>query len=84
MSPELSSITFVKFIPDPEEGGFTAHIPNVPAYGEGDTKAEALSDLRVALRGYIDVFGEAEAVAQLRTANALDLRKLLDNESAAQ
>ena len=36
----------VELIPDLEEGGFTAHIPDIPAYGEGDTEEEAVEDLR--------------------------------------
>lgn len=39
----------VELIPDEEEGGFTARIPDIPAYGEGDTEEEAIADLRKAL-----------------------------------
>src|SRR5207248_1305313 len=28
----------VELIPDPEQGGFTARIPDIPAYGEGETE----------------------------------------------
>jgi predicted RNase H-like HicB family nuclease len=47
----------VELIPDPELGGFTARIPDIPAYGEGETEEEAITDLRQALRGYIEAFG---------------------------
>ncbi|MEX2172492.1 MAG: hypothetical protein WD851_24435 [Pirellulales bacterium] len=47
----------VELIPDLEEGGFTARLPDIPAYGEGETEEEALSDLKEAIRGYIEAFG---------------------------
>jgi predicted RNase H-like HicB family nuclease len=48
----------VELIPDPELGGFTARIPDIPAYGEGETEDEAIVDLKEALRAYIGVFSE--------------------------
>ena len=39
----------VELIPDPEQGGFTARLPDLPAYGEGATEQAALDDLREAL-----------------------------------
>lgn len=51
----------VELIPDLELGGFTARVPDIPAYGEGETEDEAISDLRIALCAYIDVFGLEEA-----------------------
>jgi predicted RNase H-like HicB family nuclease len=47
----------VELIPDPELGGFTACIPDIPAYGEGETEDEAITDLKEAVRGYIETFG---------------------------
>ena len=44
MNPWQAGIR-VELIPDPEEGGFTARIPDIPAYGEGDTEDEAIADL---------------------------------------
>ena len=32
--------------------GFTARIPDVPAYGEGETEEAAIADLKEAIRGY--------------------------------
>ena len=60
----MSGLT-VEFIPDPEQGGFTAHVPDIPAYGEGETKPEALDDLKEALRAYIDAFGLDDALARV-------------------
>lgn len=57
----------VELIPDPEEGGFTARLPDIPAYGEGETAEEAIADLREAIRGYIQAFGLEDAVARLST-----------------
>jgi predicted RNase H-like HicB family nuclease len=47
----------VELIPDPELGGFTARIPDIPAYGEGETEEAAIADLKEALQGYIEAFG---------------------------
>ena len=47
----------VELIPDLELGGYTARVPDIPAYGEGETQDEASSELKVALRGYIEAFG---------------------------
>ena len=55
----------VELIPDPEEGGFTARVPDLPAYGEGETEEEAIADLREAIRGYIEAFGIDDALARI-------------------
>jgi len=55
----------VELIPDPEQGGYTARIPDIPAYGEGETEEEAIADLREAIRGYIDAFGLEDALARI-------------------
>jgi predicted RNase H-like HicB family nuclease len=55
----------VEFIADPDQGGFTARIPDIPAYGEGETEEEALADLKIALAGYIETFGLEEAQARI-------------------
>jgi len=47
----------IEIIPDPELGGFTARLPDIPAYGEGETEHEAIEDLKEAIRGYIETFG---------------------------
>lgn len=60
------SIT-VELIPDDEAGGFTARVPDIPAYGEGNTEEAAIADLRQALIGYIEAFGLEDALARLST-----------------
>ena len=55
----------VELIPDPEQGGYTACVPDIPAYGEGETKEEAIADLQEALRGYIETWGLDDARARL-------------------
>lgn len=64
----------VELIPDLEQGGFTARVPDVPAYGEGETEDEAIADLREALRGYIETFGLQDALARVSSPSAI--RKL--------
>lgn len=46
----------IEIIPDPDQGGFTARLPDIPAYGEGETENEAIDDLKEALRGYVETF----------------------------
>jgi predicted RNase H-like HicB family nuclease len=60
----MSEIT-IELIPDPEEGGFTARIPDIPAYGEGETEEEAIADLKEAVRGYIEAFGLDDALGRI-------------------
>ena len=55
----------VELIPDVEQGGFTARVPDIPAYGEGETEEEAIADLRKALRGYIETFGLEDALSRV-------------------
>ncbi len=55
----------VELIPDSEQGGFTARIPDIPAYGEGETEEEAIADLREAIRGYIEAFGLDDALVRI-------------------
>ena len=69
MTP-LPQVT-IEFIPDPELGGFTAHIPNIPAYGEGKTEEEAILDLKVSLQGYIEEFGMEDALSRLNSPSAI-------------
>jgi predicted RNase H-like HicB family nuclease len=59
--PELT----IELIADPELGGFTARVPDIPAYGEGDTEDDAIADLREALRGYIETFGLEDALSRV-------------------
>lgn len=61
----------VEIIPDPEQGGFTARVPDIPAYGEGASEAEAIEDLREALQAYVDAFGLDDAMARLNAPSSL-------------
>ncbi len=54
----------VEIIPDLEEGGFTARVPAIPAYGEGETEAEAIADIKEELQGYIEAFGVEAAISR--------------------
>ena len=70
----------IEIIPDPEQGGFTARLPDIPVYGEGETEEEAIADLKEAMKGYIETFGLANALGRvsqpsLRTID-LDLTEL--------
>lgn len=61
----------VELIPDPELGGFTARVPDIPAYGEGKTEEEAIGDLKEALGAYVGAFGLAEATNRLNPPSSL-------------
>ncbi len=62
---ESSMQLTVELIADEEQGGFTTRIPDIPAFGEGETEEEAIADLQEAVRGYIETFGLADALARV-------------------
>ena len=64
----------VELIPDLEFGGYTARMPDIPAYGEGETEDEAIADLMTALGGYIEEFGLDDAMNRLNPPYALQSR----------
>lgn len=57
----------IELIPDVEQGGYTARVPDIPAYGEGATENEAIADLKEALRAYIEAFGLKDALARINS-----------------
>ena len=61
----------VEIIPDQEQGGYTARVPDIPAYGEGDTEDAAIADLRDALMAYVEAFGVADALSRVNQPSAL-------------
>lgn len=56
---------------DPEFGGYTARVPDIPAYGEGDTEEDAIADLKEALTTYVEAFGLDEAAMRLHPPSSL-------------
>ena len=61
----------VEIIPDHEEGGFTARVPDIPAYGEGITEEEAIADFREALQAYVETFGIEDTLARVNAPTSL-------------
>lgn len=61
----------VELIPDPDFGGFTARVPDIPAYGEGETEEAAIADLKEALLGYVETFGLEETLARVNSPTSL-------------
>jgi predicted RNase H-like HicB family nuclease len=55
----------VEIIPDDELGGFTARVPDIPVYGEGDSEDAAIADLKEALAGYVETFGLDDALSRI-------------------
>ena len=60
----------VELAADLELGGFTARVADIPAYGEGRTEDEAISDLMQALTAYIEAFGMDDAVGRLKSPSS--------------
>ena len=58
----------VELIPDLDLGGFTARVPDIPAYGEGETEEGAV---KLALAAYIEAFGLDDAMARLNPPSSL-------------
>ena len=61
----------VELIPDPTLGGFTARVPDIPAYGEGATEDEAIADLQEGLRAYVAEYGIDDALSRLNLPSSL-------------
>jgi len=61
----------IELIPDHEFGGFTARVPDIPAYGEGETEDAAIADLKEALQAYILAFGLDDARARMNIPTTL-------------
>lgn len=61
----------IEIIPDHELGGYTARVPDIPAYGEGQTEEAAITDLKDAVRVYIETFGLEDALSRLNSSMTL-------------
>lgn len=66
----MSQLT-VELTPDLEFGGFTARVPDIPAYGEGATEEAAIADLKDALAAYVEEFGVEDAATRLKPPSLL-------------
>ena len=69
-SPAIHGIS-IELIPDPDQGGFTARIPDIPVYGEGENEEEAIEDLKEGLIGYIETFGLQDALGRLNAPSKI-------------
>lgn len=71
----------VELIPDVEDGGYTARIADIPAYGEGKTEQQAIDDLKEAIRGYIEAFGLEDALSRISSPTVREfLAEVLQND----
>ena len=48
-----------------------ARVPDILAYGEGETEQEAIADLKAALCAYVDAFGLDEVTTRLNLPSSL-------------
>lgn len=55
----------IELIRSTDAGWIRAHIPDIPAYGDGETAEEALADLRNSLAGYVEQFGLPDVIARI-------------------
>ena len=61
---EANNVTLrIELIRSPEAGWYRAHIPNIPAYGDGETEEEAIVDLKNSLTGFVEAFGLTDTLA---------------------
>ena len=61
----------IELIPDLDLGGFTARIPDIPAYGEGQDEEAAIADLKEAIAAYVDEFGLDAALSRVNAPSVL-------------
>lgn len=59
------STIHIELIRSRDAGWIRAHIPSIPAYGDGETAEEALADLRNSLAGYVEAFGIPDILARI-------------------
>lgn len=55
-----------ELIPDPHNGGYTAHCPEFDVMTQGDDPDDAISNLKEAIRGYIKTIGIKKAFKEYR------------------
>ena len=64
---KVSQGKFTVILRQAEEGGYTVQCVELPgAISEGDTKKEALNNIREAIQGYLEAFPEEEERLKLK------------------
>jgi predicted RNase H-like HicB family nuclease len=64
---KVSQGKFTVILRKEEEGGYTVQCVELPgAISEGDTKKEALGNIREAIQGYLEAFPEEEERLKLK------------------
>ena len=61
----------IEIIPDEEIGGFTARIPGIPVYGEGETEDAAIANLKDGIAAYVAEFGIENALERMSVPTKL-------------
>jgi len=62
----------VELIPDAEQGGFTARVPDIPAYGEGETEDEAIAGDEVCDSGHPNPYRRCQQMRQHQRGEGKD------------
>ncbi len=64
----------IELIYDSEQRRWTAHIADIPAYGEGKTEEEAIADLKVGIQAFVEENGMKATLARINSP--LQLRQV--------
>lgn len=63
---KLTAIIYPDNTPDGQNAGFSSHCPEFDIASQGETRAEALANLREAVELFLDCADDAEVVRRLR------------------
>ncbi len=61
----------IELIYDSEQGRWTAHIADIPAYGEGKTEEKAIADLKIGVQAFIEENGMEATLARINSPSQL-------------
>ena len=67
----MTSVKFSAFLQPAEEGGFVIKCVELPVATQGETKKEALANLREAIQGYLEV--KAERLREQRKGERVEV-----------
>lgn len=89
---QMASVKYTAVLEPAEEGGFVVKCVELPVATEGETKEEALANLREAIEGYLEVKAEmlkqrtrgarVEVIVEAPSAQARENRPLQTSDDA--
>jgi predicted RNase H-like HicB family nuclease len=66
-------LKFTALLEEAEEGGYVVKCVELPVATEGETKAEALSNLKEAIEGYIEVRAELIGKSKIKKKQLVEV-----------